>query len=268
VTLKIAHILPVTLLDELVTEDDKFHLCLSNLVLANDEYRDFYKMRIALGDYVIVDTPAFETGQPASPEDVIIAAAHINPSEVILPDAYKNASLTVELSLKTARRLRAEGYQGKLMFVPHGRDAKEYIDCARELTMALRDNFVIGVIEEIPELYGVSRRRLIRELNRQVPGPFHLLGADNELRDLTDFDHSRYNVRSCDTSKLVVWGLNGIHIDPADVGTPTALGTPYPGRDSVGGRDKFFTYQLPEDEDVAESLLSYVRKNIENWREI
>lgn len=247
---KIAHLTPVPMLRKVLTEKETFHLTLTNLVLNDDVYLEFYQKRIAQGDYVVMDTPAFETSEPTSIGAVETAAARLNPSEVVLPDDVGSGSNTVLLAKRTKEKLALASYSGKTMAVPHGRDIREYLTCAIELVEEIGVD-VLGVVEEIPELFGHSRLEVVQKIHNRLPeAQFHLLGVDEELLDFWVPDH--LPVRSIDTAKFVVYGLNGIRLDP-EKKPPT-----YPGRKTVGGRAGYFYHNINDKETI-----ETIRHNIE-----
>jgi len=251
---KIANITPIPMLDEVLTEKDNFHLVLTNLILSDQKYLDFYRNRIAQGDYVILDVPAFETSQPTSTTSVDAAAAMLMPSEVVLPDDITSAKNTIALAHQCKTLLERASYPGKTMGVPHGTDYREYIDCAVELVEDVGVN-VLGIVEEIPELYGYDRLPMVQKLAARLPETeFHLLGIDDELKNFHVPDH--IPVRSIDTAKFVVYGLNKIDVWPNHKHTPA-----YPGRKTVGGRAGYFFHN-----DLDPEVLECIKGNIERFR--
>jgi hypothetical protein len=262
---KLAHISPIPLLDQLLTTEDKFHLVVADRVLDNEKYLEFYRGRIRDKNYVIMDTPAFEL-EASFPADAMVEAVELlNPTEIVIPDDMDSAEATVTLAKDTIRLLRHRPGVKRYMVVPHGKDVEQYVRCAKKLADVAGQNMVaIGIQEEIPELYGMTRAALITRLHVEIPRSyFHYLGADDQLRDLVDrnFLNTRVgmHLRSCDTAKLVVYGLNGIIVQKLT----TAVKQPYPGRKSVGGRTGYFDYDTADG-----GAIMAARKNIERWREI
>src|SRR5690349_6289786 len=110
-----------------------FHLVVSNLILESEDYRRFYQGRLRQGDFVIMDSPAFETRQQTDLQDTLHAAMLLRPSEVVLPDDMNSASRTIEGTSVAFRAFDAVGFAGRYMVVPHGRDLVEFTHCARAL---------------------------------------------------------------------------------------------------------------------------------------
>lgn len=266
--MRFAHITPIPLLNAVLSDDNTFHLCISDLVLDNPVYTAFYRNRKARGDYIIMDSPAFETGLPADLKDTLHAEGLLQPHEVVLPDDLTSADNTIKLSTDTRNALLRAGYNGMFMAVPHGRTLEEYINCTKELlegcSSPLRGMPVIGIQEEIPELYGISRNEMMQRLRLEYAQhstrhvQFHLLGIGEKLEELTDPD-VRCLARSSDTAKFVVYGLNGISVSPWSASQTLPA---YPGRDSVGGRTGYFHYRT--DSAVA---ITTARLNATNWNE-
>jgi hypothetical protein len=258
VTVEFAHITPISLLQRVLTPEDTFHLVISDLIRTDERYRSYYQHRRRQGDFVVLDSPAFETGKPTSVTDTIAAVRHLRPSEVVLPDDLTSADETVRLAYATTAALKMEDYKGRFMVVPHGDTFEEYLECAEELIhIGTPQRTTVGVVEEITELFKIPRATAIGALAgpRFQRVPIHLLGVSEDLHDVST-QWGRYTVRSCDTAKFVVWGLNKVQVHPDKLPAP-----PYPVRSSVGGRTEYFHYRT--DDQVA---LETVRLNIRNWR--
>jgi hypothetical protein len=275
---KFAHIVPIPLLDQVLTDKNRTHLCISDLVLSDPGYARYYRnKRRDEGHFVIMDSPAFETGEPVDLQDTLHAERILEPSEVVLPDDLSDGQHTVQISHNARNALVRSGFMGSFMVVPHGDNLDEYIDVARRLLNACDSPFrgspVLGIQEEIPELYGISRNELMRRMSdtfnragRHIQ--FHLLGIGEHLEELTDTKPCP--ARSSDTSKFVVYGLNGYRLTPPSELT-NLTGTEkhwpkYPGRDSCGGRTGYF-YFTPE-HDLDHAAITTARTNVANWHEV
>jgi hypothetical protein len=255
-TMRIAHITPIPLLHDILGRECDLHLCLSNLVNADPAYASFYRRRHRKGDYIILDSPVFETGITASTESTLRAWRILEPDEIVLPDDLLSADNTIRLSQATCNTLIRYGYTGRFMVVPHANTLDEFLIVAAVLrhtcTSALGLAPIIGLQEEIPELYGITRNQVMYQL-RHLKTHFHLLGIRKDLSELTDTEYPCL-ARSCDASAWVVWGLNGYRITPGD---PVQ---PYPGRESLGGRQEYFHYV-----GAAASEIATARANTTAW---
>jgi hypothetical protein len=232
-----------------------FHLVVSDLILESDDYLRFYQGRLRQGDFVILDSPAFETGAQADIEDTLHAVVALQPSEVVLPDDINSGDETYEASRDTYMALEDIHYRGRVMVVPHGTTAPDFVRNASLLvSIAPTSKVTIGLQEEIPELFGFNRQEMIRRINAEFNEDltFHLLGVDENLQD-----QYTQGARSCDTAKFVVWGLNGFSLKKDETFYP-----PYPGRKSVGGRTGYFQY----DTDDVESIQA-AQWNVNEWRD-
>jgi len=269
--MKFAHITPISLLDRVLSPLDDFHLVVLNVAERSPEYVEFYRDRIASGNYVILDSAAFE-GDVATPERMVKAALIVQPSEVVLPDVLESGEETLRLSIQTASRLDRCGFPGNFMAVPHGSSLSDYFRNATELSANLLAAFpghqvTLGIQEEIPELFGMSRLELCRRLAHQLDsvaetGPvsqvrFHLLGVSEQLEEGSFEARQNPRIRSCDTAKFVIWGLDGIHVTPRHRDHPPE----YPGRKKFGGRLGYFDY------DTKSRVRTHlVKENIAAWR--
>jgi hypothetical protein len=258
--LRLYHIPPARLATQAIPEEETGHLCVADVVLSHREYAEYYRSRSDRGDWLTLDTAAFE-GQVTSIFRLHEAALMVRPQEIVLPDLYRDAGGTIESSLKAARALRQVEYAGQFMVVPHGIKWSDYLYCAAYLTGELGEDICIGLIEEIPELYGFSRKTAVEALSEIYPkATFHFNGVTEHLDEMFD-EMVRNRVRSADTSKFVVWGLNGVTVDPLKVRDGVTPVPPYPGRKSLGGRVGFFDRAHASDE-----ALQITRTNINRWR--
>jgi hypothetical protein len=261
----VGHITPVPLLEKVGLHEKPFHLLISSLVLEDESYRTYYRnLQENHRAWITMDSPVFETGEPVTPEQTLEAVMAFNmPNEVVLPDDLESGAHTVQLSAETVELLRRNGYRGSHIAVPHGDTIEEYLDIASQLwdiggPRAVQRRCTLGIQEEIPELFGMSRKEfVVQHLQEALPGvSVHLLGVSETLEE-RDPLYQGY-VRSVDTAKFVVWGLNQVYVDPF----PTGTSPDYPGRKSVGGRTEYFQYDTTDFQ-----VLSAVRWNVSEWGE-
>jgi hypothetical protein len=266
---RVAHITPIPLLAELLLPSGtRTHLVLTDLVLNSWIYSQFYRNRITEdGHWVILDSNVFETGKEVDPEETLEAVRRLNPSEVVLPDDMESALHTLELSVQTANMLEREGYRGQFMVVPHGRTVEDYLKCMTSLVMEVfraGRNLTIGLQEEIPQLFGMSRQEMAKRIMLETSGDtrvqLHYLGVSETLTDeISNWSKSR--IRSIDTAKFVVWGLTGTRLTQTDVrkdGAPE-----YPGRKALGGRIEYFTFNTEDS-----GLRQAAKYNLKRWATI
>jgi len=262
----ICHIAPIPLLSRVLSMEETHHLVIADLIYSDPRYLAYYQNRIARGDFVILDSAAFEN-QGALTElpmaslitKQVGAALNLQPSEVVLPDDMDDAAKTIEWATIASDRFFEFGYEGQMMAVPHGKTYAEYLATAKELLDGVRGVTTLGVQEEVEELFDKERLDVVRDLKSHNPDvQIHLLGVTEHALELQHPD-TKALVRTCDTAKFVVWGLNKYETYPTLKGQEMP---PYPGRDSVGGRWGYFNYKTEDG-----LALHQVRENIRYWRE-
>jgi len=255
--MRLAHIVPTPLLDEVLSAEDRTHLVVASQ-LKDDSYRRFYHNRGVRGDHIIVDSDVFETGQVANMYDLITAARTVHAKTLILPDAWGedggNARATIDLALNCGRTVRDALPHIKTIGVAHGRSWPEYAACVGALD-ALWSVDHIGLVEEA-HLYGRTRAELIHDVAEITRKPLHLNGLSESFCEFSLPSETLDRVATCDASKVVVWGLNGFAC------LPNLVPSKYPGRKSLGGRVGYFDYHTDNREHI-----EHARHNIAAWRE-
>ena len=258
--MKLAHITPIPLLHRILSKKDRFHLVLSSHIQSSDEYRTFYADRMRAGDYVIMDSPAFELRDAVNWKEHFDMVKLFYPNEVVLPDDMESDKRTLKMTKDAALRLREQGFKGSMMAVPHGKTIEAYLDNAIDLCNVPGVS-VLGIQEEVEELYGVDRP-YVAEMLHYVVGigtQLHYLGFTEGLKEL--LPQARAHIRSADSGKIVTYGLCGLEASPESA--QRGLLPPYPGRAALGGRMKYFDYDTNSQE-----LIDMARWNIAQWREL
>lgn len=256
--MKICNIVPIPHLEDLIDRKERFHLVVADMILESDKYTAFYRERIREGDHVIMDSMAFEVPQGTSLIDMAEAAKKLGPTEIVLPDDMEDAAHTIEMAIRAEQKFRFLGFRCSFMAVPHGKTLDEYLRTALVLSRIPHVN-TLGIQEEVEELYSMSRYEVCARVHQATGKQLHMLGATESLSEWRD-DALRRLVRSCDTAKLVVYGLAGHLVKPETKKMPK-----YPGRKKFGGRVGYFNYQQPvTDED---NQLRTAADNIVAWRE-
>lgn len=221
-----AHIVPTAYLEKL----DKFsdcYLILEHVAKKDFEYRNFFTYS---SKYKILDNGAYENGYPTPMVDLINMGDMLKADEIVLPDVFREAIYTkkhIETALDTIRK---EGRLGdfKLMAVPQGKNAFEYLECLKWISK-IKEVDVIGIsfiivkdcFKEYTGIDQVMPNRLfltsIMEFIDREGKHAHLLGMGNckeiELQEKHDW------IRSADSSTCFVHGMNGIKFTK-DVGLP------------------------------------------------
>jgi hypothetical protein len=259
--MQIAHLAPTSIL-EAVIDDQQVQLCLANLTLEDPAYQKFYHHQLRRGRKVIMDTPAFERTE-LSLDDLLDAAQGLHPTQIILPDDMDDPKASVQLSKEAARRIWNWKWGTSLMAVPHGRTVEEYMLNAEQLSW-IQGVQALGIQEEIEEMFGMERQEMARRMHQTFPQHhLHFNGVTEGLDELLATDVCGF-VDTMDTGKFVVWGLNGIKVDPA-FETPA-----YPGRRSLANSSlEYFAWKPPAADDPALSgfpdAIEIIRQNIEMW---
>jgi hypothetical protein len=259
VSVRLCNIVPISLLKAILANAESHHLVLADLVVENAKYLHYYTRRRDNGDFIILDSMAFENNQSSTISVMTEAVRLLRPNEIVLTDIVDDPRGSMQLTKLCAHQLLSSGVidvaDTSFMAVPHGKTVEEFVNNARELSQ-IQNVKTIGVQEEIEDLYGISRLQMVRMVKRMVPCYIHLNGVTEELEDLRSRQMRRL-VRTGDTSKLVVWGLNGITVDPESTTVPA-----YPGRRTVGGRVGYFYHKTTSSEEILTA-----RQNIAMWRE-
>jgi len=269
--IKLANIVPIPLLDRLLTEEDDYHLVLGDLIVESKVYADFYAERVKRGDYVILDTMEAERPGVGTPMSTMQEAIRtLQPSEVVLPDVSDDGEATIRRAQEGIEAFREIGYTGPFMAVPHGASFREYITCAKVLSQ-LPGVECLGVYEQIQRNFSISRRAMVWRLYGLLTDTgkhytqIHLLGGDEDCETLVKTT-LRNIVRGQDSAKLTVWGLSG------QIVTRTHI-PPYPGRRFFGGEKYFYVREgnlaagsMDGVEVVPSTYVEIAKQNIAYWR--
>jgi len=176
--MKIANICPTPLLNDLLGPEETYHLVLTNQVLEDQPYRDFYSYLSSLGSHwIILDTNAYEQrGEVTSMDDLLAAALAIRPSEIVLPDKYdSSAKECVELAhqaLRTFERVDLS-FEPSFMAVPHGENTEEFLACVNTLCH-LEGVTTIGLPKSMSLSLGLPRDIAITDIDSFFPNLRHI----------------------------------------------------------------------------------------------
>ena len=257
--MKLLHIPPLRHLEVIPSTYDA-HMCISHVAARNPEYAEYYREKSKRGDFVMLDTATFE-GVETSTREYADVIDMVQPTEITLPDVYMDADATVWRSIKFAERLLTlgAGTLKGLAVVPQGHTYHAYLNSIARLAR-IPSVTTVCIIEETMQLYQTPRRTVISAVRRNFPNLFiHLLGVSDDLQDLYD-PFVLSSVRTCDTSKLIVWGLNGYSTVPDAESRPPEI--PYPGRKTLGGRMEYFQFETQDAVRVQKA-----KNNVKSWEE-
>ena len=124
--MKVAFICPT---HDLKYDNTDYHMALTHLILKYPKYTEFYKQKLANGEYVILDNSLIELGNKALQSDVVMKAAEeLRPSEIVLPDVYRDGKATIKSTdvalSKVELWLMMD--ETKLQVVCHGKNPDEW----------------------------------------------------------------------------------------------------------------------------------------------
>lgn len=204
---------------ELMNEGDRF-FCLSQIYLRNEEYRTFFKQKVAEGKWVTLDNGAGDH-ETVTKEQVLEIARELQPSELIPLDILFNGEQTLaNLEWTIAEMQKDDRLKNIEVFAcPQGKDLNEWLYVYEEM---LANEFVstIGMSKlAIPFVMSGSsggdvgiaqdRNDMYRLLRNQglIAKPLHFLGA-GEAWEFNLYKGDRF-VRSTDSCFTVWGGMNG-----------------------------------------------------------
>lgn len=242
--MRLAHLLPVSLL-EATPHDQRTHLVLSELVLSDIRYLQFYAAKLQRGDVVILDNPVHEDHK-VTVQQWLEAIALLQPTVAVIPDVIDSDLMTLDNAREAVAKfgeyqLRSE-CQTELMAVPHGETQSDWFNCALSLSkISAVTWFGISLERRLnDDPLAVSRRReRVQMMTRHrefMRLKLHLLGLSEGIVELGgSFVWQR--AESADVSKFAIWYLSGNPVYP-----PPPVTIPYPGRAELfGGSYEYFT---------------------------
>lgn len=227
--MQMASIVPQNFLD--YTEQSLFHMALAHLIGEEgyEVYTDFFKNRKP-GSFCVLDNGVIE-GNPMPIETIIEKALLIGANEIVLPDAYKDATKTirmVEQAIKVlCERFGAHQWPFQLMVVPQGENKEVWLSCAKLLIEEYGEYIdTIGIPKHLIDTMGSRDARLyaisdLAELVNLEGFSIHLLGCwKTPLEVLTVAKASEQGiiptVRSCDSAIPYVYARNGLRFSDDD----------------------------------------------------
>lgn len=245
--MKLAHIVPVSLLDTIPVEQHT-HLVLSELVLSNNRYSSFYAERENAGDFVILDNPVHEN-RPVSIKRWLEAVEVMMPSVAVVPDVIDSQEETEANVLRAVDEFTRYGFRGiELMVVPHAQTQAGWLDCAIRLAKIGPPVTWFGISLErrlSDDIFALARRRTRVQYMLDYPHVFdriklHLLGISESASELGE-DRIWQRAASGDTGEFAVWNMLKTPVTP-----PVPVTIPYPGRGPFGGSYQYFLTGQPQ----------------------
>lgn len=201
--MKIAHIVPSDLLYTIENRD--FYMCLANIAIKNETYRNFYKEQVERGAFVLMDNGAAEADQ-LSLDDIYEMMKIIKPNEIILNDVIGDRAQTIINSYIALDYYKSKGYKGDFMWVWHGKNFEDWIYNGVQ-TELLSEIQTIGVPKTINNDWGEgfnTRLKCCKWLKKnQLDRNIHLLGCNEPL--ITFKKNKLTYVRSMDSCIAYLW---------------------------------------------------------------
>lgn len=257
--MKLAHITPVSLLD-CIPNVQRTHLVLSELILTNSLYSQFYATRSQRGDVVILDNPVHEN-RPVTIGRWLKAVEVLMPNVAVIPDVTDSEADTMANVEKALKEFSRWGFKGiELMAVPHATTQTGWLQCSAELAKITEITwFGISLERRLSDdTYALARRR--ERVNMLWSNPkfdrikLHLLGISESGMELGG-EKVWQRAYSADVSKYAVWSMLGTPATP-----PVPVTIPYPGRSPFGGSYEYFLTGHPKGLSRRK-----MRKNLERW---
>lgn len=177
--MRTAPIVPIRYLD--VLEGQPYLMCLAQIALENEKYKEFYREQSKQGSFILLDNGAFE-GDQVSIDKLVQLAEYIQADELILidtPKDYKKNLRTHQESYDAVQSLYGFAGQTKiqLMAVPHGETEKELLESAEKLVKMNIDT--LGVSKIWLEQFGpIARSRFVSNITEIIGNlNLHILGS-------------------------------------------------------------------------------------------
>lgn len=204
---------------ELMNKGDRF-FCLSQIYLKNEEYRNFFKQKVAEGAWVTLDNGAGDH-ETVTKEQVLEIAVDLQPSELIPLDILFDGKSTLEnLKWTIKEKSKIPSLSNVEIFAcPQGKDLDEWLE-VYTFMLDSPDVDTIGMSKlAIPYVMsgssggdvGIAKDRndMFKILDNQglLGKPLHFLGAG----EAWEFEAYKGNpfVRSTDSCFTVWGGMNG-----------------------------------------------------------
>jgi len=112
---ELCFIVPINFLEEFATRG-KYHLVLVHICQQSKKYKDFYKERRKMGDFVILDNSVYELEKPIEDERLVDIACDLNANEIILPDYPENVEKTLKISENFLSRMAKNNMLKKFQY--------------------------------------------------------------------------------------------------------------------------------------------------------
>lgn len=206
------------------------YFCLAQIYRKNENYRNFFKQKVAEGKWVTLDNGVGDHDF-ISQDELFNIMKDLQPSEVIPLDVLYDGGKTVKNALEFITRMKSEGLGHiEVLAVPQGFDLDDWIYSYKRLSK-IPEVKTIGMSKiGIPwvmshsfndENIGRDRNKLVDMLEwmNLLEKPLHFLGS-GEPSEYAHYKGSPY-VRSTDSCFTVFSGMNMVKFDESFKRIPT-----------------------------------------------
>lgn len=168
------------------------YFCLAQFYWKYEEYRTFFKRRVAEGCWVTLDNGAGDHNTETTNEQLMLIIQDLFPSEVIPLDVLHNKELTIKNLNWMIDRLESHKdpkvRKTQILACPQGSDLKEWMDCYDVMlnnpsvtTIGMSKIAIPHVVSQSKGDNNIARDRntmflKLKESNR-LKKPLHFLGA-------------------------------------------------------------------------------------------
>lgn len=222
----IALITPTSILND-YCQDSKVHLCLAHMVLQDPQYCEFYRSQaLDPQKIVIMDNSLWELGNAFGYRELReICEKHLYPTELIIPDVFRDGPGTVNSFLEFMLNVKAdisssfefEGLSQRNFVVAQGQDRQEWLECF-DFFNEHTDAHTIGLPKVLDDIWKPGGRigcvEFLEATHRiRSDKQYHCLGIwDDPIEVLLLSKHSW--IRSLDTALPVHAGLRDVRFHP------------------------------------------------------
>ena len=185
--MEVATILPTSYMN--LEQSNHYHMCLAHL-LKSDAYLGFFREKAERGDMLIMDNGIVERGIPLSMRRLLILAAEVGATELILPDCLNDSEQALIRGLEAIRSWKGEV---DLIAVPQGKSLEDWLRCLNQMlewpvkTIGI-SRFMCSIVGPRINLLKAAPQLLESDKN------IHLLGSPGISDELLDI-HWEYGER-------------------------------------------------------------------------
>ena len=165
-------IAPLAHLD--MIKEEKHHMVITPFLM-DKRVMEFYREQKETGAELMLDNGEFEAVAILQ-EDYIGFVRELDPDFIILPDAWKDPERTFHFHETMLDRLEKAGLHPRKIFVPHGDNILQYINCLRVMINEMNVDIIGLTFAEWGDTSGMVRPFLSHHLGTR---PYHFLGLYN-----------------------------------------------------------------------------------------